>query len=182
MDLIIRVLLVATVLFIVIDHFKLIKWEFKGLPIFAILGGICAFIATWLEGYWWIYPAAVVVIALIIIFSEAEFEFSINGKPFGVPEYKNPPPPPPKKIGIKEVYEYLETRALDLENINDTAESQAFPLWINIDDVYHILSMCEHGDFEEFFRKQGLCYDHGFSCDADDFDLPEFPAKKNHKS
>lgn len=96
-----------------------------------------------------------------------------------VPKMRYPPPPPEKKASIKDVYEYIETRAQSSETIKDCSETEAFPLYININEVYHVLSLYHRGEFGEFLRNHGLCYDHGFGCDADDFDLPEFPAEKS---
>ena len=98
-----------------------------------------------------------------------------------VPKMRNPPPPPENKISVKDVYEFLETRAQNYETIQDCHRNEAFPLYVNINEVYHVLSLYHHGQFGGFLRIPGLCYDHGFGCAADDFDLPEFPAEKSKK-
>lgn len=91
------------------------------------------------------------------------------------------PTSPEKKTNIKDVYEFLETRALNLEGVNEVKD-QVFPLWVNIGEVYYCLSMYHNEEFQDFFKEKGLCYDHGFGCDADDHWLPEFPAAKSKKS
>ncbi|WZL88308.1 hypothetical protein VS868_11945 [Salinimicrobium sp. 3283s] len=107
--------------------------------------------------------------------------YALANRPSRVPKMRNPPPSPEKKISIKDVYEFLETRAQNYETIQDCHKNEAFPLYININEVYHVLSMYHNGEFKAFLKETELCYDHGFGCDADDHELPEFPAEKSKK-
>lgn len=82
-----------------------------------------------------------------------------------------------KENVVKEMFEFLRTRAFSLENVKDLNENEAFPLWININEVYNILSMYETGKLDAFLKEQWNNGYYDWGCDADDIDFPEFPSK-----
>jgi hypothetical protein len=81
---------------------------------------------------------------------------------------------------VIEMYEYIKTRAATLKNVKDMNPLEPFPLWVNIWEIHHILSMYHNGTLEKFLK--GLhngSYD-SWGFDADDFKLPEFPEKEDN--
>ena len=80
---------------------------------------------------------------------------------------------------IRELYEHIRTRALELECSKTEYPNEAFPLWVNLYEIHAILSIYHNGDLKKFLKKHGSPYDHGFGCDADDYVLPKFPDKTN---
>jgi hypothetical protein len=117
---------------------------------------------------------------ILWIFGCLKFENPNEEK--GTPKMINPPPPPEKREEeLKALYEHLRTRAFDFEGVKEANPIQAFPLWINIDEIYYVLSMYHNREFMDFLKEHGLCYDDGFGCEADDHKLPEFPAEKSNR-
>ena len=80
--------------------------------------------------------------------------------------------------GIIKMYEFILSRALNSESIEDCKANEAFDLYVNINELYYILSMYHNKTFEDFNAKMRSAFPDDYGCDADDVELPKFPAKE----